>query len=125
MFGIKAGDIAIVDTERQYKQGARVYLLSSQKVKEIFAPKVPKKLEASKIPVDLEIKISPDSIGIKGIAKSFSFSRDFSVKLEKGIHRTTEMENIKGCFARLGETPFELAGIHGEISGNYLSRSVY
>ena len=117
VFGIKAGDIAIVDTERQYKQGARVYLLSSQKVKEIFAPKVPKKLEASKIPVDLEIKISPDSIGIKGIAKSFSFSRDFSVKLEKGIHRTTEMENIKGCFARLGETPFELAGIHGEISG--------
>ena len=117
VFGIKAGDIAIVDTERQYKQGARIYLLSSQKVKEIFAPKVPKKLDASKIPVDLEIEIRPDSVGIKGIAKSFSFSRDYSVKLEKGIHRTTEMENIKECFARLGETPFELAGIHAEISG--------
>ena len=117
VFGIKAGDIAIVDTERQYKQGARIYLLSSQKVKEIFAPKVPKKLEVSKIPVDLEIKISPDSIGIKGITKHFSFSRDYPVKLEKGIHRTTEMENIKECFARLGETPFELASIHTEISG--------
>uniref|UniRef100_UPI004028A45B peptidase U32 family protein n=1 Tax=Candidatus Wunengus californicus TaxID=3367619 RepID=UPI004028A45B len=117
VFGIKAGDIATVDTELQYKQGAKIYLLSSQKVKEIFAPKVPKKLDASKIPVDLEIKITPDGIGIKGIAKGFSFSRDFSVKLEKGIHRTTEMENIKECFARLGETPFELAGIHGEISG--------
>ncbi|HHT9114359.1 MAG: U32 family peptidase [Planctomycetes bacterium] len=117
VFGIKAGDIAIVDTERQYKQGARLYLLSSQKVKETFAPKVPKKLDASKIPVDVEIKIRSDSIGIKGIAKGFSFSRDYPVKLEKGIHRATEMENIKECFARLGETPFELAGIHGEISG--------
>src|SRR3989339_229031 len=85
VFGIKAGDIAIVDTERQYKQGARIYLLSSQKVKEIFAPKVPKKLATSKMPVDLEIKIRSD--------------------------------NIKECFGRLGETPFELAGIHTEISG--------
>ena len=117
VFVIKAGDVAIVDTERQYKQGARIYLLSSQRVKEIFAPKVPKKLEAFKIVVDLEIKISPDSIGIKGITRHFSFYRDYPVKLEKGIHRTTEMENIKGCFARLGETPFELADIHGEISG--------
>ncbi|MDO8743752.1 MAG: U32 family peptidase, partial [Candidatus Brocadiaceae bacterium] len=117
VFGIKAGDIAIVDTERQYKQGARVYLLSSQKVKENFAPKVPKKLDASKIPVDVEIKIRPESIGIKGTAKHFSFSRDFSVKLEKRILRTTETENIKECFARLGNTPFELAGIHAEISG--------
>ncbi|MDE2217449.1 MAG: U32 family peptidase [Planctomycetota bacterium] len=117
VFGIKAGDIAIVDTERQYKQGARIYLLSSQKVKETFTTKVPKKLEVSKLPVDVEIKIMPDSIGIKGITKHFSFFRDYPVKLEKGIHRTTEMENIKKCFARLGETPFELAGIHGEISG--------
>ena len=117
VFGIKAGDIAIVDTERQYKQGARIYLLSSQKVKEIFAPKVPKKLATSKMPVDLEIKIRPDNIEIKGITKHFSFSRDYPVKLEKGIHRTTEMENIKECFGRLGETPFELAGIHTEISG--------
>jgi len=117
VFGIKAGDIAIVDTERQYKQGARIYLLSSQKVKEIFAPKVPKKLATSKMPVDLEIKIRSDNIEIKGITKHFSFSRDYPVKLEKGIHRTTEMENIKECFGRLGETPFELAGIHTEISG--------
>jgi len=116
VFGIKAGDIAIVDTERQYRQGARLYLLSSQKVKEMFAPKVPKKLDDSKIPVDVEIKIRPDNIEIKGTAKHFSFSRDYPVKLEKGIHRTTEMENIKGCFARLGETPFVLAGIHTEIS---------
>ncbi len=116
VFGIKAGDIAIVDTERQYKQGAKIYLLSSQKVKEIFAPKVPKKLATSKMPVDLEIKIRPDNIEIKGITKSFSFSRDYSVKLEKGIHRTTDTENIRGCFSRLGETPFELAGIHTEIS---------
>ena len=116
VFGIKAGDIAIVDTERQYKQGARMYLLSSQKVKEMFTPKVPKKLETSKISVDLEIKIRPDNIEIKGITRHFSFSRNYSVKLEKGIHRTTEMKNVKGCFARLGETPFEMAGIHTEIS---------
>ena len=117
VFGIKAGDIAIVDTERQYRQGARLYLLSSQKVKETFAPKVPKKLDASKIPVDLEIKIRPDNIGIKGSTESFSFSKKYSVKLEKGIHRTTDTENIKECFARLGETPFELAGIHTDILG--------
>ena len=117
VFDIKAGDIAIVDTERQYRLGARLYLLSSQKVKEMFAPKVPKKLEASKIPIDVAIKIRPDSIGIKGTAKHFSFSRDYPVKLEKGIHRTTDAENIKECFARLGETPFELTGIHTEFSG--------
>ncbi len=117
VFGIKAGDIAIVDTERQYRQGARLYLLSSQKVKEMFAPKVPKKLDTSKIPVDVEIKITPNGIGIKGDTRHFSFSRDFCVKLEKGIHRTTDAENIKACFSRLGETPFELAGIHTEISG--------
>ena len=116
VFGIKAGDIAIVDTERQYKQGAKIYLLSSQKVKEMFASKVPKKLATSKIPVDLEIGIRHDSIGIKGTAKHFSFSRDYPARPEKGIHRTTETENIEGCFARLGETPFELTGIHAEIS---------
>jgi len=116
VFGIKVGDIAIVDTERQYKQGAKIYLLSSQKVKEMFTPKVPKKLATSKIPVDVEIKITPDGIGIKGDTRHSSFSRDFCVKLEKGINRTTDTENIKECFARLGETPFELAGIHTEIS---------
>ncbi len=116
VFGIKAGDIAAVNSEQQYKQGAKLYLLSSQKVKEMFTPKVPKKLATSKIPVDLEIKITPDGIGIKGTTRHFSFSSDFSVKLEKGIHRTTERENIRECFSRLGETPFELAGIHTEIS---------
>src|SRR3972149_9977943 len=69
------------------------------------------------MPVDLEIKIRPESVEIKGFTKHFSFSRDYPVKLEKGIHRTTETENIKECFTRLGETPFELAGIHAEISG--------
>ncbi|MBI2470777.1 MAG: U32 family peptidase [Planctomycetes bacterium] len=117
VFGIKAGEIAMLDTERHYRPGARLYLLSSQKVKETFAPKVPKKLVTSKIPVDLEIKVTPDGIGIKGGTRHFSFSRDFSVKLEKGIHRTTGTEDIKACFSRLGETPFELAGIHIEISG--------
>ncbi|MDO8140959.1 MAG: U32 family peptidase [Candidatus Brocadiales bacterium] len=117
VFGIKAGDIAMIDTERQYRPGARLYLLSSQKIKENFAPKVPKKLVTSKIPVDLEIKIKPEGIGIKGTTRHFSLSRDLSVKLEKGIHRTTERENIRECFSRLGETPFELAGIHTEISG--------
>ncbi|HHT9137944.1 MAG TPA: peptidase U32 family protein [Candidatus Wunengus sp. YC60] len=117
VFGIKAGDIAMIDTESQYKKGARLYLLSSQKIKEDFAPKVPRKLVTSKIPVDLEIKIKPEGIGIKGTTRHFSFSRDFSVKLEKGIHRTIETQNIKECFSRLGETLFELAGIHTEISG--------
>ncbi len=119
VFGIKAGDIAMIDTERQYQPGtgARLYLLSSQKIKEYFAPKVPKKSEASRMPVDLEIKIKPDCIGIKGTTRYFSFSMNFSVKLERGIHRTTESEQVRECFSRLGETPFELKGIHTEVSG--------
>ena len=115
VFGIKAGDIAMIDTERHYRQGARLYLLSSQKIKESFAPKVPKKLVTLKIPVYLEIKIKPEGIGIKGTTRHFSFPRDYQLKLEKGIHRTIETENIKECFSRLGETPFELAGIHTDI----------
>lgn len=118
VFGIKAGDIAMIDTERQYQPGvgARLYLLSSQKIKEYFAPKVPKKSEASRMPVDLEIKIMPDGIDIKGTARYFSFPMNFSVKLEKSIHRTTEREQVKECFSRLGETSFELKDIHTEIS---------
>ena len=44
VFGIKSGDIAAINSERQFKRGSKLYLISSQKVNEMFAPKIPKKL---------------------------------------------------------------------------------
>ncbi len=119
VFGIREGSIAMVGSERHYRQGAKLYLLSSQKIKELFAPKIPKKLTTSKIPVNIEIAITPDGIGIKGTARHVSFARIYSIKLEEGIRRAIEEEDIKECFSRLGETPFQLAGISQKISGKF------
>jgi len=46
----------------------------------------------------------------------FVFNKDYSMKLEKGINRITNEEDIKGCFSRLGKTPFELSNIRVDIS---------
>lgn len=116
VFGVKAGSIAVLVSEQQYKPGAKLYLLSSLKVREKFASKIPKKLITAKVPVDLEIKIESDGIRIKGTARHVSFRKDYSRKLEKGINRITDLENINKCFSRLGETPFRLAGIHTDMS---------
>ena len=118
VFEVKAGSIATIESTQQLRPGARLYLISSQKVKETFAPKAPKKLDVSRVPVDLEISIQANSIGIKGVVRKFSFSTDYPVKLEKGVSRTTVAEDVKACFSRLGETPFVLAGIHISISGD-------
>jgi putative protease len=46
----------------------------------------------------------------------FIFNKDYPLKLEKSINRITNEEDIKGCFSRLGETPFELKIIQADIS---------
>ena len=57
-----------------------------------------------------------DGIGIRSAIKAFSFVKDYPVKLEKGMNRVIGEEQIREVFSRLGETPFELARIHAEIS---------
>ncbi|KAA0249074.1 MAG: U32 family peptidase [Candidatus Jettenia sp. AMX1] len=66
VFSIKAGDIAAIPTEHYYRQGAKLYLLSSRKVHEMFSSKMPKKLAPSQIPADLKVRIRPDGISIQG-----------------------------------------------------------
>ncbi|MCF6157089.1 MAG: U32 family peptidase [wastewater metagenome] len=140
VFGIKAGDIATIDTERQYVRDSKLYVLSSQKVHEIFGTRVPKKLTPSRIPVHLEVKIRPGTMSIKGVAQYIScppssreglpdfpflksecrgiiYSKDYLVSFEKGIHRITQEKDIKECFSRLGKTPFTLANIYTNIPG--------
>ena len=46
----------------------------------------------------------------------FTFNKDYPQKLDRGINRTINKEDIMGCFSRLGETPFELAIINTDIS---------
>jgi U32 family peptidase len=116
VFGIKTGDIAAITSERQYMQGTQLYLLSSRKIREMFAPKIPKKLVPTKIPVDLHVRIKACGIHIKGIVQHVSYSKDYPVNFGKGIHKILQEEHIKGCFSRLGETPFTLSGIHTTIS---------
>ena len=116
VFDIKAGDTASIPSEKQYVRGAKLYLLSSQKVKEVYASKIPGKLAACKIPVRIEIQINQDGIDVKGIARDVSLFKNYKIKLEKGVKRVTQEENIKDCFSRLGDTPFELLGIQTNIS---------
>ncbi|KAA0249073.1 MAG: hypothetical protein EDM77_10220 [Candidatus Jettenia sp. AMX1] len=40
------------------------------------------------------------------------------MNLEKGIHKIIQEEDIKRCFSRSGETPFRLASMHADISGD-------
>lgn len=116
VFDIKAGDIAAIDFEQKFKPGTKLYIVSSQKVNEAFALKIPKKLLPCKIPVDLEVKISTDGVSIRGTVRQISFTKDYPMKLEKGINRVIGEEQIRDVFSRLGETPFELSSIHAVIS---------
>src|SRR3990170_5572671 len=116
VFDIKAGDTASIPSEKQYVRGAKLYLLSSQKVKEVYASKIPGKLAACKIPVRIEIQINQDGIDVKGIARDVSLVKNYKIKFEKGVKRVTQEENIKDCFSRLGDTPFELLEIQINIS---------
>lgn len=117
VFAVKAGDTAVIHAERHYRRGARLYLLSSQKIKELFAPKIPKKLTTAKIPVSLEIIVRSNGIEIKGTAGYISSVRTYPVRLEEGIQKITQGEDIKECFSRLGETPFALAGFYSKVCG--------
>ncbi|MFO0794175.1 MAG: U32 family peptidase [Candidatus Brocadiaceae bacterium] len=116
VFSLQSGDIATLESDKFFRPGAKLYLLYCQKTNEIFTPKIPKKLMQSKIPVQLEITIMVDTITIKGIAQQVSYARDYPVKLEKGVRKVINEASIKGCFSRLGETPFELADLCVTIS---------
>ena len=116
VFDIKAGDTASIPSEKQYVRGAKLYLLSSQKMKEVYALKIPGKLAACKIPVRIEIQINRDGIDVKGIARDVSLVKNYKIKFEKGVKQVTQEENIKDCFSRLGDTPFELLEIQINIS---------
>ena len=116
VFGIVAGDIAAINSSQKIKCGSKLYVVSSQKTKETFTQKIPKKLITSKIPVNLEVKVESDSIAVSGTVMQFVFNKDYPLKLEKSINRITNEEDIKGCFSRLGETPFELKIIQADIS---------
>ena len=116
VFSVEVGDIAVINSEQKIARGAKLYVVSSQKTKETFSQKIPKKLTSAKIPVNLTIRIETDSIAVSGTVMQFTFNRDYPLKLEKSINRTTNEEDIKGCFSRLGETPFELEIIQADIS---------
>lgn len=116
VYSIKAGNVAALNTQQQFKRGAKLYLVSSQKVNESVTPKIPKKLVPAKMPVDITVSIRHDRMMIKGIIRQFSWSKDYSMKLESGINRITEEGHIRDCFSRLGETSFVLASIRADIS---------
>ena len=116
VFSVEAGDTAVINSEQKIKRGAKLYMVSSQKTKETFAQKIPKKLTSTKVPVNLEVRIETDSIAVSGKVMQFIFKKDYPLNLEKGINRITNEEDLKNCFSRLGETPFELAIISVDIS---------
>lgn len=116
VFGIKAGETAIIESQRQFQPGSRLYLLYSQKTRELFAPKVPKKREYMKLPVSMAIAVSRNIIEILGVVREFPFTVRYPVHLEKGISRTIDATSLQACFSRLGETPFELLDIRANIA---------
>ena len=116
VFSVEVGDIAVINSEQKIKCGAKIYVVSSQKTKETFAQKIPKKLISAKVPVGLEARIDYDSIAVSGTVMQFMFNKVYPMNLEKGINRLTNEEDIKGCFSRLGTTPFELANLRVDIS---------
>ncbi|TVL99250.1 MAG: hypothetical protein CV087_18665 [Candidatus Brocadia sp. WS118] len=116
VYEVHKGDVATIGSEKRFTPGARLFLVSSQKIKETFRPKVPKKLISTRIPVNLEVKIRPDGISIKGSTKHVTLAKDYPVKLERGIHRVIEEEGIRNSFSRLGETLFELRDFLVDIS---------
>ncbi len=116
VFGIASGDVASINAERKIKLGSRAYIVSSQKTKEAFSQKLPKKLLPAKIPVALHVRITSEIISVSGVVMGFTFNKDYPQKLDRGINRTINKDDIKGCFSRLGETPFELAIVNTDIS---------
>lgn len=116
VFGIKAGDTATVESHQQFQPGSRLHLLYSQKTRELFTPKIPKKQERAKLPVNLEIAVSPNGIEVVGVVRGFPFTVHYPVQLEKGISRTIDEASLQACFSRLGETPFELLDIRAHIA---------
>ncbi len=116
VFSVEGGDIAVINSEQKIKRGAKLYIVSSQKTKETFAKKIPKKLVSAKVPVNLEVRIGSDNIAVSGTVMQFIFNKDYPLELEKSINRATNDEDIKNCFSRLGETPFELENIRVDIS---------
>ncbi|MCP4252813.1 MAG: U32 family peptidase, partial [Candidatus Scalindua sp.] len=125
VFNIKRGDIAVIDSAQKVKRGTKLYVVSSQKTKETFAQKIPKKLILAKVPVTLEVRIELDRIVVIGTVMQFIFNKTYPLELEKSINRITNEEDIKGCFSRLGKTPFELADIRVDISeGMFIPLSV-
>ena len=116
VFSVAAGDVASINAVNKIKVGAKVYVVSSQKTKEALAQKVPKKLTLAKIPVELDVIIKSDKISVSGNVMEFTFYKNYPLKIDIGINRTIDNEDVKGCFSRLGETPFELAIINTDIS---------
>ena len=95
VFGIKAGDVAVINSQQKIKCGAKLYIVSSQKTKESFTQKIPKKLLPTKIPVNLDVKVTSDNIEIIGTVKQFTFIRDYPQTLEKSINRITNEKRYK------------------------------
>ena len=116
VFGIKAGDTASVESQQRFQPGSRLHLLYSQKTRELFTPKIPKKQERAKLPVNLEITVNRNGIEVAGIVRDFSFTSRYPAHLEKGISRTINDASLRACFSRLGETPFELLDISTHIA---------
>ena len=116
VFSIVAGDVASISAERKIKRGAKVYVVSSQKTKEVFSQKVPKKLTWAKIPVDLNVRIKSGIVAVSGVVMGFTFDKVYRQSFQKGTKRTVNKGEVKMCFSRLGETPFEMATINTDIS---------
>ena len=116
VFNVEGGDIAVINSEQKVKRGTKLYVVSSQKTKEAFTQKIPRKLISTKVPVELEVRIESDSITVSGTAMQFIFNKKYSIEIEKSISRMTNEEDIKGCFSRLGKTTFELENIRVDIS---------
>ncbi|MHC4269206.1 MAG: peptidase U32 family protein [Planctomycetota bacterium] len=116
VFSVAAGDVASISAERKIKQGAKVYVVSSQMTKETFARRVPKKLMPAKIPVDLNVRIKSGYFAVRGVVMGFTFDKVYRLNFEKGIKRIINKGDVKVSFSRLGETPFELATINTDIS---------
>lgn len=125
VFNVECGDIAVINSEQKIKLGAKLYIVSSQKTKETFVQKIPKKLISTKVPVKLDVKIEPDSVTVSGEIMHFMFKKDYPLMIEKSISRITNEEDIKGCFSRLGKTTFDLENIRVDISeGLFIPLSV-
>ncbi|BBO17768.1 collagenase-like protease, PrtC family [Candidatus Brocadia pituitae] len=117
-YEVHKGDVATIGSEKRFMPGARLYLISSQKIKETFRPTVPKKLISTRIPVNVEVNVRSDGISVKGTVRNVTLTKDYPLKLERGIHRVIEEAVIRNSFSRLGETPFELRDFLAKISEN-------